>query len=1388
MIDPNQKGYYEDYLRKQNTTRAMVDPPVLLTDRSAYVNFLEVQLERVSSACMNVAAYDQRFNDMQNLIVALEERCANTTKLVSLAQKCTEEVRGEMDSKIDSLVGNVSDENKKLKEALSVVAGRISDAEITLADYSVLPSRLGNAEARISEAEETARNAALQSLEEAAVANNRLEELESGRISMAHTIDGIEANLSRQNKIIEQNDARLHSLVNSVETRLQELQTRDRQEIEMKLDNVDFEFHRSMDVLDDKIKDCHSTISQQKQDQAASLAHQAVKLRADFTEMQEKQSESIKASLNKLTSQMYKELDEAHEAAEALEKRVKDRERVDEKQFEKAFGELKVCNARIEVNEESITKNSDKIAALQPVLQALATQQKNTKHLAELTEERSGRLETRVDGITGTVKALGIKSETTDRKLDYEHKARLLAQRLQQEENARIMHAIEEEGEKLAEEHRERLEHEHLQKVLDDKMLAKLDEEAAQLAEEHKNRLEQQHMQSVLDQNILQKIADEAEALKGQHMERLQAEAHQRAIDDNMRHSIEKEAADLAREHKERTEHEILQKELDVRIQFEIKEQAEQLAREHSEKLEFELKQKAINKDMQHKIDVEAAALAAEHKERLVSEARLHEEGHELEAQIQAKIDEESLKIEKEHKERLESEEREKAVDQEMRNAIDREHQQIARFHRERLESETRLQRIDEDMQNKINDEANKLQQEHIVRLEEERKRALFTEEVLALHEKEAGQIAAEHRERKLEEHRQAAMNEKVRKDIAIETEKFREEHRQRLEAEARQEAMDTGIRSKIADKARLFAKEYKERRKAQQSIIFEQNTLKNEIGQVEEVLTEEKLEQQRLASVQEQEREKLQRLTYLAQAHEQAQQRTQLLRERHLEAQIAQNVADMTNIMEQIAAAEGEEMALARAVEDANALIHTTTGRMPIPKVVYPQHVQAPTLAIAPPPVPAEGRISLDSGPASVNTLNQAMQKFISAGRTKIDTKAAAVGMPHNEEKNDGAQSSYDPPHSPGRASVTSGRSRPSITIPATTRAAHLRKATSHSPSRSNRNNTQRSRRQRLRAEALEASAEASTGGEVISVVKSSNSVQNRSVSSMSRKEQIARDNARSYLLHEQQVQDIQAGIPNLEPNPTLLTGAGKEGGLVKGELHVRLHPATAIPIAAGGLNTSFNTSISGISDTMITYDGQPAKTRFLNPYFGGRFHKGRRGGEGGEEEGEVDDEQLVAKRNRGLYGEGLWLPNSTSLPPSVPVGSPTRRVQFGVGGSSELTRDAVKAVSEAAIAQQVANTLNSSSETAAGLPPTSKSSTGAAAVGVSNMRGLVTQLMEKMDQGRGGNSDATSTTTTTSQPTVEVEAERPHRANIAPQSHMRGSAAQVTRLAHTRKQQREK
>ncbi|CAM9611165.1 unnamed protein product, partial [Laminaria digitata] len=55
MLQPDTRGhrsYSEAFSRRRNLTPEMLTRDNLLTDRGAYLNFLEVQLERLSAACL----------------------------------------------------------------------------------------------------------------------------------------------------------------------------------------------------------------------------------------------------------------------------------------------------------------------------------------------------------------------------------------------------------------------------------------------------------------------------------------------------------------------------------------------------------------------------------------------------------------------------------------------------------------------------------------------------------------------------------------------------------------------------------------------------------------------------------------------------------------------------------------------------------------------------------------------------------------------------------------------------------------------------------------------------------------------------------------------------------------------------------------------------------------------------------------------------------------------------------------------------------------------------------------------------------------------------------------------------------------------------------------
>ena len=80
----------------------------------------------------------------------------------------------------------------------------------------------------------------------------------------------------------------------------------------------------------------------------------------------------------------------------------------------------------------------------------------------------------------------------------------------------------------------------------------------------------------------------------------------------------------------------------------------------------------------------------------------------------------------------------------------------------------------------------------------------------------------------------------------------------------------------------------------------------------------------------------------------------------------------------------------------------------------------------------------------------------------------------------------------------------------------------------------------------------------------------------------------------------------------------------------------------------------------------------------------------------------------------------------------------------------------------------------------PAVQPATSSALASTDSIRALVSHLMTKMDS----NSAAPSTSSSSQHPpTVEVLAEKPQRAVIAPRDHVKGAAVHVTRLAHKKK-----
>ena len=84
----------EGYASARTRRAALFDPLLgahpfdknrLLTDRSAYVSFLEVQLERVTAACLATQGFSDRIDQLQQQISALEARVGHSGRFASSA-------------------------------------------------------------------------------------------------------------------------------------------------------------------------------------------------------------------------------------------------------------------------------------------------------------------------------------------------------------------------------------------------------------------------------------------------------------------------------------------------------------------------------------------------------------------------------------------------------------------------------------------------------------------------------------------------------------------------------------------------------------------------------------------------------------------------------------------------------------------------------------------------------------------------------------------------------------------------------------------------------------------------------------------------------------------------------------------------------------------------------------------------------------------------------------------------------------------------------------------------------------------------------------------------------------------------------------------------------
>jgi hypothetical protein len=288
MMLSGSSSYYDEYIRKKSTGRAINDPPSLLTDRGAYVNFLEVQLERVSAACLGVQAYDQRFNDVQQLIVTLEQRCGSTTRLVGLAQQCTEELRGETDRKLQQMQADMKEEYKNMQVMHQATNTRIAATEQSIATLMDVVERVGHMEIAMKRQEDEFNAKLVRCNEENRQLHVQLDQLQSFHHQQNIEINSLKTNVSKLDFVVEENDKRVYNAITASEKRMADAASRDADEMNRKFHVLNSKLANDLDTMQkehhSREVNLHASIRKVKE----SLLSDLVNMRHDIEETHDK--------------------------------------------------------------------------------------------------------------------------------------------------------------------------------------------------------------------------------------------------------------------------------------------------------------------------------------------------------------------------------------------------------------------------------------------------------------------------------------------------------------------------------------------------------------------------------------------------------------------------------------------------------------------------------------------------------------------------------------------------------------------------------------------------------------------------------------------------------------------------------------------------------------------------------------------------------------------------------------------------------------------------------------------------------------------------------------------------------------------------------------------
>jgi len=376
-------GYQEQHQKRMTFKGRSDNPSALLTDPDAYLAFLETQLERVSAACMSVAKYDGRFNDMQALVVQLESRCSSNNKLIEIAQQTTLQMHKELTTSINTTSTRFETHFTKCDARLESAEKRLEESEDAIVDLSVLPAQLLSLEKRTASIETNAKQTDKNHEDYSRVTNDRLGTLEERSYSTEHRLDKLAALLNVHQTETSEAHYAIRNEISAVEARVKDAQAADRESMRLKLIVSDKATAKQTDDLKISMRnvmDAHEKRLSSQAKQADAAYKQLEELLASKDEAQRKATERVRTTIHGELDEITKQI-QSTATTSALHS----------DKLTRVAADVAACHHLATHADKHATRAIEALAKFKPLVTAMASQQQaqnKSQHKLEKAQVR----------------------------------------------------------------------------------------------------------------------------------------------------------------------------------------------------------------------------------------------------------------------------------------------------------------------------------------------------------------------------------------------------------------------------------------------------------------------------------------------------------------------------------------------------------------------------------------------------------------------------------------------------------------------------------------------------------------------------------------------------------------------------------------------------------------------------------------------------------------------------------------------------------------------------------------------------------------------------------------------------------------------------------------